>query len=756
MRTVVLKLCIAVGLGIMLGKYLPVPLLLGGLTVAATLVALILKSRILGYFVIFLMSACNYCLIHERHLAIKNFPLYNQNLKIFGQITDREFQERLVYKAKVYKLNNIPTSGKVFLYTNQILRCGDFIELEGKITKFRAVKNPNLFDYAEFYHRQGFWGIIYDQHGRIEKFPSRSISDYWSKILFSVREYLQHTVNQYLKDETAGLLLRVLLGDRHELPSKLKAVFSDLGISHIFAVSGLHIAMLVGLLLVTCMTLGIRKRARLMVVGILIVFYLAIINFRTPAARAALMSILGLLGYLLERDYEPSHGLLLAALIILVISPQALFEVSFQLSFVTTLGIILITPKIYYQRELQNLPQALKQYLVLPALVSFSATVANLPLVGYYFYKITPYGIVANLLILPLLTLVFPLAALLFGFNLVVKPLALVYSQSLWIFLKVIICIANHLARLPYRTIITGRWSTILILGYYLGVLLFLYWSHITRRKELIYLVLIITNIWVWYQNFKPPSISITFLDTIQGESIVIELPSQQVIVIDAGPENAILRNYLLSKGLTQVNLAVITHPHLDHYGGFRNLLTDFQLPNWCITTSTAPDTLYTNLIKEIQQKFSKIIIAQRGMSIKIQNLTLEVLHPSKEVQRLASWDNNFDLNNLSIVLKLTCNNLQLLFLGDLTDFNLMPDSDLKAQIVKAPHHGSRFVDYPWLLARTQPQFLIVTSAPRLPEGLITLSIKDSIKIINTRSDGAIELKIQNKFYTIQAADSRD
>ncbi|MCX7757662.1 MAG: ComEC/Rec2 family competence protein [candidate division WOR-3 bacterium] len=745
MHLTVFKVALSLILGIIFSHYFALPNLVFLFLIIVVGLGFLLKFRTLGYLLIFLLSGFNQKQNKISYETIRRFPFYNQNLNLNLIISDIRFSDYYKYEADIYKLNNKPALGKVFVNTSCSLDYGDCLELSAALEDFNFPQNPELFNYHNYYHQQGYIGVVSIDSASIRSIYKAPKIKPIGKILFKIRRYIHKTLASYLPDETYGLLLGIFLGDKEILDKKLNVTFKDLGLGHLFAVSGLHVSLLCGILLLILMILGIRRKFRLLLLIAFVGFYLALINFRVPAIRASLMTFMALLGRILERKYDSVHGVIIALILILTFWPQALFEISFQLSFITTLAIILGVSKIYSYGILQNISSSIRDYFILPCIVSLSATLGITPLLSYHFFQITPGTFIINLLVIPFLPLIFILGILVLVLNLFIPSLALFYGSTLWVSLKAIVLISEKLAQIPFIKIITPRWEFIIILCYYIIILLFIYWTNPTWRKLLLFSVLILANVFIFTKVFKKETINITFLDTQKGESTVIELPTKEVVIIDAGVQNSILRNYLLAKRIKTINWAIVTHPHYDHYGGFRSLINDFRVQNWLLATTVASDTLYTNLIKEIQKKAENIVVAHKGISITNNDILIEVLYPSRELQKLSFWDDNFDPNNLSIVLRVIFSKDTLLFLGDLTCMNLVTTEELGAQVVKSPHHGSEYIDYQLLINKTKPQYLIVTAAQEIPRTLKEnlAPFPKPIKVFNTKTDGAIILKIE-------------
>ncbi|MCX8014438.1 MAG: ComEC/Rec2 family competence protein, partial [candidate division WOR-3 bacterium] len=367
------------------------------------------------FFALFVISAHNYEVWQNRYKNLTNFPIYDTPVKITARIIDTPISENKPYSIELMSINQKSVFGKAFLYYKSQEKepfYGDIIELYAQISDFDFVKNPNLIDYNDYFHKQGFIGNIFQDNSNIKITKSKQGSWHWQYVIFAMRRYFLNTIGKYLAGDEKDLLLGILLGEKRALSKNLTVAFADSGIAHILAVSGLHISIIIGIGMLLLSIFRVRGVVKLMVLVLLTAVYLALIGFKASAVRAGLMTMFACLGLLLERRYEPINGVFLAGIIILLFTPRALFDISFQLSFVTTTAILLMAPRLYNSIKNINIPHALKTHLLLPLFVSFSAMIGVAPLLSYYFFEFPVPGVFANLLVIPLVSLAIPLGFL--------------------------------------------------------------------------------------------------------------------------------------------------------------------------------------------------------------------------------------------------------------------------------------------------------------------------------------------------------
>ncbi|MBS4014856.1 MAG: ComEC/Rec2 family competence protein, partial [Candidatus Latescibacteria bacterium] len=536
MRYAALKAIIAIVLGIILAQYVSIPnlyLLIG--IVVLLILSFSTKTYLLLYCVLLFASTINYNGFKAQQNQIKSFPLYDTPVKIRVQIIETNLTETSRYSAKLLKINNSPVSGKIFLYLKStpsesslvkedfVLSYGDIIDLKSKITAFDFPRNPNLIDYNRYYHKQGHLGSLFISFQDIDTIIRRRGNWLTQYLILPVRQYFFKTIDKYLVNNQKDLLIGMLLGEKREMSKNLRATFADAGVAHILAVSGLHIGILIGLLFLFLPIIRIRRLPALIIIIVVTIIYLALIGFKTSAVRAGLMIILACLGLFLERRYEPINGVFIAGIIILLISPQALTDIGFQLSFSATIAILLITPRLYNTIKDKKIPKLVKFYILLPLFVSFSASIGTAPIILYHFYQYPILVIFANLIIVPLVALALPLGFLVILMNLFLSVVAGIYANTLWLILRVIIFISEKFASLKWQMLEIGRPPVLSITLFYLSVLLVLFWKNLKFRKISIFVLLIGLNVFIWNKALQQKHLTITFLDIKQGDAIFLD-----------------------------------------------------------------------------------------------------------------------------------------------------------------------------------------------------------------------------------------
>lgn len=294
-------------------------------------------------------------------------------------------------------------------------RPGDHIYINARVGKVHTAGNPGAFDYARFLRRQGISGRAYVAGNR---WKVRAMADAEVSLRLRMARYRQSLSAQYfshLGSEEAGIAAAMSLGDKRSLAAAQRQSFSATGVSHVLALSGLHLGILFSLysLLFVNRLRSRRGRVFASLVGVALLWGFALlVGFPLSLVRATVMFTLWQLSVVLYSERSSLNNLALAALLILLFSPASLFDIGFQLSFTSVFFILLLTPHIPRPRWLRR--SRLLALLYGWLTVSIVAQIGTGPLVAYYFHTIPVVGLLGNLLAIPLAYVILGLALVFF------------------------------------------------------------------------------------------------------------------------------------------------------------------------------------------------------------------------------------------------------------------------------------------------------------------------------------------------------
>lgn len=677
---------------------------------------------------------------------------------------------------------------KVYGGEQEFYRYGERLRLRGTIVEPPGRRVPGGFDYAFYLRSQGIDGLLYPKALQISSLGDGDTGRLPAAAL-DLRSRLVDVIDRNLPSPAAGLLTGILFGQRSRLPEEVQENFRSSGVGHLLAVSGLHVGLVAALILGLWRLLGLRGKLPLFMAIVLVFAYAYLTGMRPSALRAAIMISFTLGALLLERDRDLPTAVALAALITLVLNPLHLFSIGFQLSYVATLSIIYLQPPLAAAALKLKLPKFIRPLLT----VTLAAQIGVLPLCAYYFHHIPVGALLFNIILLPLMS---PLVALGLGGALagLIWPAAALLILLPCRLLLELVLIVTALSRHPlfYRPVYPpGAVALVLIYGSIAAAVALFYLSRRHRdqeketallsgaepvasgskypqlppawiqrplsRKITLFVLLGAALLLIWgfiLIPAAPSGLTVTFLDVGQGAAALVEAPRGVKIIIDGGgdpphkgnPGNTgemVLLPYLRREGIRRIDLAVISHPHEDHFGGFLPLVEEIPIKMLLLSPAEGESPYYLELMERVAALGISVERADAGCCWgSSSGLLIETLGPPAE---LFSGTNS-DLNNNSLILKIGYGAVNFLFCGDIEDDGagalLGQKADLGAQVLLIPHHGGFMELMPELLRAVQPQYAVISVGknsfghPR-PETLAALE-RAGITVLRTDLQGSV------------------
>ena len=713
-------------------------------------------------------------------------------IEVSGRIVApvQQSPDRLVM---IIRSDDPPGTSRASRYVRLTWRTSERIFYQGDRVRFRALLrrpsgslNPSGFDYAVYLEHQGIDAIATVTGSEaVQLLESGRAHAWWAiwnqfdRWRGSIRLAALHTLPQ----PALGLYLGIIIGDRGYLDPDLRDQFMVTGTVHLLSISGSHLGLVAVLIFAVVRwamivlpadwLLALSRRITPTRIAAVCTFlpvagYACLAGAELATMRSLLMVAVGLSAIWLGQERRLFHALSAAAVGILLHDPQALFDISFQLSFLSVMAIAgwLSWPTAADGEELPNEPSFLKtctRWGRDSVLMSGVVTVVTIPLVAYYFNQLPWLGLFTNVVAVPVMgVLLVPLGLgagilqIMIGGTLL--PLA---SLNQW-------CLEHFVAAVRFVSMLPGgEWhvaapSVLTILVFYgcLGLL----WQRVGSAAFRLAAgtgALLVVLWWAWSPRMFPDGdhFRVTFLDVGQGDSAVVELPDGQVVLIDGGATyerfdmgRGVVAPYLWNRGIRTIDQVIGTHPQLDHVGGLAWVIGHFNVKNYWGSGETREEPFYRRLQQSLAFRGLQEGVAREGQEILSSGpCRMVALNPPAEepldVALRESHVGGHGLNNRSVVTRLTCGLHTMLFAADVERDGLSrmtrstPHDPI--EVLKVPHHGAvSSLNRDWL-ASLHPQYAVFSAGRhnsyRHPAGaVLDAYAAEGSMVLRTDRDGGV------------------
>lgn len=694
-------------------------------------------------------------------------------------------------RAMYVKNNKVSISGyEPFLVENVIVyftdeanyQIGNKITVSGKIFKFTEATNPGQFNEYMYYKIQNItYKVRADEIHIIDADYS-----FFHNFLEEIKRGFLKVYEIVLPEKEAGAIIAMLLGEKYLLDEEINELYQENGISHILAISGLHIS------LIGAAVYGLFRKLKTGLIPatlisiIIVICYGVLTNFTVSTNRAVVMFFLMLIARILGKTYDMMSALSLSAFLILLQNPLQIFSAGFLLSFGAVMGLAVILPCLKGRFQKLN-------PLVDGILVSISAQIMTLPLIMIFFYGIPVYSLFINLLILPSSSVLI-LSALIAGIlGLFYLPLGVFAIGGTNYILKFYEFLCRFASDLPGNIYTTGKPETIRIIVFLLLLILFLWGSQrfMKRRwlivliSSLVVLIAPIENMPLLKTLLSNDGLTVTMLDVGQGDGIYIKSSRGTTYLIDGGSGNVSkvgknrIQPFLLYHGVDRIDYAIVTHCDQDHISGLVELMegSRIKIKNLVLPLISIDEEIrelfrsnrevhkgreifvteidkyavaYLELEARAHQYGIPVLYISKGDMIQEGELIFRCHHPAEGFLYSSA-------NSYSTVLSVTYGNFDMLLTGDLEQGGeeLLMEEMRRGElgdmdILKVAHHGSKYSTSDRFLETIQPELSLISCGKNNFYGHPHEELLDRLddvgsEVVKTYESGAITIKTDGK-----------
>ncbi|RWZ60015.1 DNA internalization-related competence protein ComEC/Rec2 [Halobacillus fulvus] len=571
---------------------------------------------------------------------------------------------------------------------------GAVCSVHGIKKKIDGATNPGQFDYQKFMLKQGVFSQI--EMKSVEDMSCSGQSTI--AFIYEMRAGLMDKVKRSVTAEAYGWVAALVFGDIDHLDKDIIQWFRDFNLSHILAISGLHVGLLISLIYTAIVRLGIgtKQQARALLFLFMPV-YILIAGAAPSVIRAVCMAMILLFLPLIKKALPVTDVLSLTAFSLLIISPAYLTSIAFQFSFIVTFSIILSSSLLKQQQSLW----------IQAFIIGFVSQLAILPLQLHYFYEFNPLSLFVNLLLVPYFSL-FVIPSMFLLVILSYAGVSLFFSRILMGIHSWVLDQAETLFKpLEVMWVVGELPSSLVLVCMILFCMMMVFWTKGKLKTAFIYGV---SFVFVMIGHASYPYFSsqgtVTMLDVGQGDSFIIELPYRKgVFMIDAaGPPafvgdktktaEQVLIPYLKSRGISNVDGILVSHKDSDHSGSVPVMLKEFDVP-----------LLIVSPYYDITEEGTQVVRVQGGSKLSLSGHVFEVLHP---------YSDEGETNDNSLMIFGEIGGKKWLFTGDAStqveEKVWRKSTDINADVLKVGHHGSSTSTDVTFLEKVSPEYALISA----------------------------------------------
>lgn len=583
---------------------------------------------------------------------------------------------------------------------------------------------PGGFDTRSWLRSQGLSAYGKFKHWTV--FESKWVPE---RSFFEFRKWIGRRFSDFLPPAETGLLLGLLAGDRSGIPDALRNDFQRSGLVHVLAISGFHVVLLAGMLMIFLKATGLPHHAVRIIAVLLLLVYIPVTGGSPAVRRAVLMFAVPQIGALFQRQANTLNSLGVALLFIMLPEPSVIWNPGFQLSVAATAGILISGPvnplkKLPEELQKNKLWKLFQNFILDPTYVTLCATLSTAPFLIHHFKTLSPLAWLGNIVVVPAISM--GMQAGLFALLSPIDVLREHFCYAAQLFLRLATLLTNKLSDSSQASITVGPFEpSVLLLAAFFVLLLPIIRANRLAKAYGFLCLLIFAAIYAYegYEKIRHPSWKLTTIDVGQGDSHLITTPSGKRFLVDAGDSERlggkgkkdsgkdILVPYLHYIGVSKLNALIVTHPDLDHYGGALTLIRTFPVQELWITDCARIEDKpsWQKIIAEAYKREIPIRDISQGFLWKENFFELQALHPDTR--------HCIDANTQSITIRAKGLGHSAILTGDLTIAGekeiLQKNFYLKSDVLKLGHHGSKTSSSAKFLEAVEPQLAIISSGRR-------------------------------------------
>lgn len=609
---------------------------------------------------------------------------------------------------------------------------GDYVRAEIEITEISENKNFNLPSIRSYYQRENIWGSA--KALALTKYEN---TKFLSSSKYRLLKKIDQSIEENLSADNSPIIKKLVLADSSSLGKDTRQAYSDAGLAHLLAISGLHIYIIIFCLDLLLKKVNLSYNLRFSFIIVVLTFYAYILDFTPSVSRAILMYALKGVFEISNRKVSNLSVVFISLIIILSLKPMAIFDLGLQLSYLSVLGILILNPRLNPKRQ-----EGIYGLFTLYA----SVNIMILPLLIYNFNNFNIFSFFINLLISPVIIFILILSYL-------AILLDLIFSLNfLYLFIDQILTASNF-----YLQVFLEKFDFYLrlyqpslgqVFLYYLSLFLLLKKSlhkKIYQYRVIGYCIFTL-GLCINFYNLLNPKLLVGFFDVGQGDSAYLSYKNTYIQIDTGGstyssynPGIEVTRKAIKKRGIRKIDLLILSHFDADHVLGTKSLIEDGLVKALLINGPEEDNVIYKDIMATGVKPFypKEKLFIDKDFYLEFLNTDIENIRES---------------NDRSLVVLANYKGKRILFTGDIGENveRKLKGSFGPVDILKVSHHGSKYSSTRDFLKETRPAYAIISVGAKNsyghpdPDVLKNLSYVKA-KILRTDQVGEIVFEIGNE-----------
>lgn len=673
-----------------------------------------------------------------------------------------------------FKVNKIEYDGNVrefdnekvlvTLNTNEKLKIYDYYKIKGRLSVPFKAGNPSQFDYGNYLRNFNVYAVFYGAKGAEPVFLNSDLSAR-EKVLQWINDYREKIISihsNYLTSPNLEILGGIVFGDDAvSPPENIKQSFINSGLLHILAASGMNVAFIFSFFFFFLSALKVNYKVNISAGIVMVIVYSLMTGLGASVVRATFMLVFVLIGKLIDRDAHSISLLAFVAFLMLLYNPMYINDVGFQLSFIVTFGLLIMTPFLMRGKN------KFVNWVIGTVSIPIIAQLWVMPIQIFYFNNISLYSVFANIMSVPILSVI-SFGGFVSSLIATITPpfICRCFDFVLNPMLTLLVNISDFWGKLPNAAIQTTHPSVFQIILYYAVLLLITalmdknirenYLKPIKLALPVLIVVLCLSQI-----SFPNHNLEITAFDVGNADAFLIKTPDNKYLMIDTaksgyngGKSQAkmLILKYLMDRGINNIDTIIVTHFDNDHCGGAVDLMEGVNVKNLYVNSLKHDSNAAKQIYKTANLRGVKLILAENNQTV--------IDKDGLVIRNYICNEPGVGDNESSVLTLLHYKNFSMLFTGDSGVDTFMKLKNFLPQnitVLKVGHHGANGVVNKEMLEYLNPKYaLISTGINKFGHPTIyTVAILRDRTILRTDINNSIRFVVNDKGYNTFVFDTK-